>query len=77
MVLAGIKLTNFGVFSKLKPLLMISKPKLNSEQKERFKTGDVEYNKSMFNEWIKVYQSPKMQGNDLSFPVIKMESSKL
>jgi hypothetical protein len=77
MSLAGIKLTSFGVFSKIKPLLMISKPKLSKAQKESFKSGDGVYDKAMFNEWIKVYQSPKMEGNDVTFPIIKMESSKL
>jgi hypothetical protein len=34
------------MFTKIKPLLMISKPKLTPAQKEQFKSGDASYDKA-------------------------------
>ena len=77
MVLQAKQLTSFGLFTKIKPILIISKPKLTSEQKEEFASKDIVYTPSMFSDWVHVYQSPKMSGNDVTFPVIHLDSFKL
>ena len=68
-------MTNFGTFSSIVPLLVISKPKLTPFQKNKILAGeDIQYNGL---DWIKVYQSPRMEGKNPVFPVIEMDSSKL
>jgi hypothetical protein len=76
----GSKLTNFGIFSSIKPMIEIYKPKLTPQVKQFLENGDSdlkEFKKMHVGDWIKVYQSPKMKGKDAIFPYIKISSSKL
>ena len=79
MILKGLELTSFGFFTKIKPILVISKPVLSEEQVSKFRTGKVvHYTNEMFKkDWVNVYQSPKMDGNDVTFPLITIDSMKL
>lgn len=77
MRLRGIGLTSFAIFSHIHPVLVISKPKLRKDQKDMLKLGDGDIKNLGPVDWIKVYQSPNLDGGDLLFPMINIESSKL
>lgn len=76
----GFKLTNFGMFSSISPMIQIYKPKLTQQVKQYLETGDTDitnFKQIHSGDWIKVYQSPKMMGSNCMFPYIKISSSKL
>lgn len=76
--LRGLELTNFGlIFNRIKPHLVISKPKLNKMALNRFAAGDAKLEDLQAESWITVYQSGEMKDKSPLYPLLHVTLSKL
>ncbi len=77
--LSGIQMTNFGVFGSIVPQVIIWKPIMPQELAQQYINNPDYLDENMLKscQWVKVWESPAMRGNNCVFPVANFDSSKL